>query len=176
MSNILNKGVYENNNANLVYVGTWGSFVKQLKSYVYSEIKGDSLSFSFSGTGFNWYTHTNAWRGYAQVYIDSVKVQVIDCYSESEVSNVKIYSSNTLENSIHTVKIEVMGEGRKSAQAYKVAIGEIEILEEITQTEDECNEEVDKKVDELKTVLLNRIQDLTAEIELLKEEVENFNV
>lgn len=43
MSNILTKGVYENNNANLVYVGTWGSFVKELKSYVYSEIKGDSL-------------------------------------------------------------------------------------------------------------------------------------
>ena len=101
---------------------------------------------------------------------------MIDCYSESEVSNVKIYSSNTLENSIHTVKIEVMGEGRKSAQAYKVAIGQIEILEEITQTEDECNEEVDKKVDELKTALLNKIQDLTKEIELLKEEVENFNV
>ena len=143
---------------------------------MYSEIKCEFISFSFSGNGFNWYTHINAWRGHAQIYIDAVKVQVIDCYSESEAVNVKIYSSNLLEDSIHTIKIEVMGEGRKSAQAYKVAIGQIEILEEITQTEDKCNEEVDKKVDELKTVLLNRIQDLTAEIELLKEEVENFNV
>ena len=84
--------------------------------------------FHISGNGFNLYTHTNAWRGHAQIYIDAVKAQVIDCYSESEAVNVKIYSSNLLEDSIHTIKIEVMGEGRKSEQAYKVAIGQIEIL------------------------------------------------
>lgn len=47
MSNVLTKGIYENNNENLVYVGAWGSFVKDLKSYLYSEIKGDSILFSY---------------------------------------------------------------------------------------------------------------------------------
>lgn len=176
MSSVLTKGVYENNNENLVYVGTWGSFVKDSKSYKYSEIKGDTVSFSFEGSGFIWYTHTNAWRGYAQVYIDNIKIEVIDSYSINEVGNVKIYSINTLENKTHTVKIEVVGEKRSESQAYKVAIGQIEILEEVSQTEDDCNKEIDKNIEQLRITLLNKIQNLTTEIERLKEEIEKFNL
>ena len=134
MSDILTKGIYDNKNSALVYVGTWGSFVKEGLTMIFSSTKGSYLEFSFLGTGFRWYTQTNAWRGLAKVYIDSVEKATIDTYSASEVMNVLAYEVDNLSNETHTVKIEVLGQGNSKAIEYKVVIYNIEILGNETTT------------------------------------------
>lgn len=134
MSVILTNGVYENSNEALNYVGTWGNFIKNGVTMVYSETKGDYLEFSFYGTGFKWYTHTNAWRGMAKVYIDDTEKATIDTYSAAEVMNVLAYEIYNLSNETHTVKIEVLGQGNYNSLEYKVVIYNIEILQNSTSS------------------------------------------
>ena len=134
MSVILTNGVYENSNEALNYVGTWGNFIKNGVTMVYSETKGDYLEFSFYGTGFKWYTHTNAWRGMAKVYIDDTEKATIDTYSAAEVMNVLAYEIYNLSNETHTVKIEVLGQGNSNSLEYKVVIYNIEILQNSTSS------------------------------------------
>ena len=159
------KGSYNNDNSNLKYIGTWGNFIKNGFTMIYSETKGNYMEFSFLGTGFKWYTHTNEWRGFAKVYIDSIEKEVIDCYSESEIMDVIVYSTDNLDLQTHIVKIEVLEEGNSKTYANKIVIEKIEVLQNIT-TEEYKTKLNDKKL-KLEELVENQTQ---LEEEILKLE------
>ena len=135
MDNVLTKGIYNNSDPALKYTGTWGTFLKQGDTMVYSSTKGDYLYFAFMGTGFTWYSQINAWRGKAKVYIDGIDKGIVDTYSENEFQQVAIYSINDLSDNEHTCKIEVLGQKSNNSLECKVVIYKIEILDD-DKTED----------------------------------------
>ncbi len=112
----------KNNDVNLKYSGSWGSFVKESENIKYSASKGAYVELTFNGTSVEFYTHTNAWRGMADVYIDGIKVTTIDTYSKEEVSNVLIFKKTDLSEGEHILKIEVNGRKNSLAIENKVAI------------------------------------------------------
>ena len=85
---------------------------------------------NFVGNKIRFYTHTNAWRGKANIYIDDIKVDVIDTYSQKEIMDVLAYESEELGYGNHKIKIEVLGEKRQVAFEPKIAIYRFEIDEE----------------------------------------------
>ena len=125
--------IIKNNNKILNYVGTFETFKKENETVVSSNVKGSYIEFKFTGTGFKYYAHTNAWRGIANIYIDDVKKEEIDLYSQNEVKNVLLFEINNLDPKQHTVKIEVKGEKRSISKATKITLMylDLDIVEEI---------------------------------------------
>ena len=162
------KGSYKNQDKNLKYIGTWGTFIKNGLTMMYSLTKGDNMQFSFLGTGFKWHTETNAWRGMAKVYIDDVEEEIIDSYSDVEAMDVVGYSIENLAMNTHTVKIEVLAQGNSKAIEYKVVVAKVEILQNITT--EEMEKSLDSKKIELQG-LLNNEEQLNNEIKVLEDEI-----
>ena len=98
----------KNDNEKLNYVGNFGTFSKEGEIIKYSQNKGDYVELNFIGNKVRYYTHTNAWRGKANIYIDDIKIDTIDTYSQEEMMDVLVYESEELEYGEHKIKIEVL--------------------------------------------------------------------
>ena len=120
----------KNDNEKLNYVGNFGTFSKEGKVIKCSQNKGDYVELNFIGNKVRFYTHTNAWRGKTNIYIDDIKVDIIDTYSQEEMMDVLAYESEELGYRNHKIKIEVLGEKREVAHEAKIAIYRFEVDEE----------------------------------------------
>ena len=120
----------KNNNEKINYIGNFGTFSKEGEIIKYSQNKGDYVELSFIGNKVRFYSHTNAWRGKANIYIDNIKVGTIDTYSQEEMMDVLAYESEELGYRNHKIKIEVLDEKREVAREPKIAIYRFEIDEE----------------------------------------------
>ena len=120
----------KNDNEKINYVGNFGTFSKEGEIIKCSQNKGDYVELNFIGNKVRFYTHTNAWRGKANIYIDNTKIDTIDTYSQEEKMNVLVYESEELGYGEHKIKIEVLGEKRGEAHEPKIAIYKFEIDEE----------------------------------------------
>ena len=120
----------KNDNENLNYIGSFGSFSKEGETIKFSQNKGDYVELNFIGNKVRFYSHTNAWRGKANIYIDDINVDTIDTYSQEETLDVLVYESEELGYGNHKIKIEVLGEKREAAFEPKIAIYRFEVDEE----------------------------------------------
>ena len=120
----------KNDNENLNYVGNFGTFSKEGEVVKYSQNKGDYVELNFIGNKVRFYTHTNAWRGKANIYIDDIKINTLDMYSQEEMMDVLAYESEELGYRNHKIKLEVLDEKREVAREPKIAIYRFEIDEE----------------------------------------------
>ena len=141
----------KNDNENLNYVGNFGTFSKEGETIKYSQNKGDYVELNFTGNKIRFYTHANAWRGKANIYIDDIKADVIDTYSQKEMMDVLAYESEELGYGNHKIKIEVLGEKREAACEPKIAIYRFEVDEEKSNILDLT--ELKAIVAELKTLI-----------------------
>jgi hypothetical protein len=82
---------------------------------------GPTLSFQFKGTGISWYGTKGPASGKAYVYIDGSKKATIDLYRSSTAYRQKLWTSATLSNAVHTIKIVVVGSKRSTAKGYDVS-------------------------------------------------------
>jgi hypothetical protein len=82
---------------------------------------GATLTFQFKGTGITWYGTKGPSFGKAYVYIDNVNKGALDLYRSSAAYRQKIWSSATLSNGVHTIKIVVYGTKRSAAKGYDVS-------------------------------------------------------
>jgi hypothetical protein len=82
---------------------------------------GAALSFQFRGTGISWYGTKGKTYGKAYVYIDNVKKATIDLYRSGTAYRQKLWTSATLTNGLHTIKIVVAGSKRSAAKGYDVS-------------------------------------------------------
>ena len=120
----------KNDNKKINYVGNFGTFSKEGEVIKCSQNKGDYVELNFTGNKVRFYTHINAWRGKANIYIDDIKTGTIDTYSQEEMMNVLAYESEELGYGEHKIKIEVLGEKREIAHESKIAIYRFEVDEE----------------------------------------------
>lgn len=125
-----------NDNENLYYIGNFDTFIKGNENIKYSETKGDYVKLKFVGNKIRFYTHVNAWRGKAKIYIDDIEVKIVDTYSQDEVANILAFESENLNYGNHSIKIEVLGEKNEKSNASKVAIYRFEIDDEKPNEED----------------------------------------
>lgn len=126
----------DNNNSLLNYNGKFENVIKENKIIKISNEKDAYVSFSFSGTKFRFYSHTNAWRGFAKIYIDDIEIDNVDLYSENEILDILVYESDVLDYRDHTVKIQVTGDKNELAKEAKIAIYRFEIDDEKPSEED----------------------------------------
>ena len=145
----------KNDNEKLNYVGNFGTFSKEGEIIKYSQNKGDYVELNFIGNKVRFYSHTNAWRGKANIYIDDIKTGTIDTYSQEEMLDVLAYESEELSYGSHTIKIEISGEKNEKSNAAKIAIYRFEIDDE-KPSEGETNldlTELKAIVEELKSIM-----------------------
>ena len=115
----LSPGTYEESNSAFKYNGTW----KNESSNIYSQQKGkysltkdDSVEFYFNGCGFDLISATAPSGGKANLYIDNVLVSTIDFYSPNYNGNQLLFSTRSLDNGTHLVKLEVLGTKNPSSK------------------------------------------------------------
>ncbi|HEY3338405.1 MAG TPA: Ig-like domain-containing protein [Propionicimonas sp.] len=80
-----------------------------------------SLSFTFRGTGVTWYGVKGSKSGKAAVYIDGVKKKTVDLYASRTSYRQKLWASTTISNTVHTIKVVILGSKRSKAKGYEVA-------------------------------------------------------
>jgi hypothetical protein len=80
-----------------------------------------ALSFKFRGTGITWYGVKGTKSGKAAVYIDGVKKTTVDLYASKTSYRQKLWVSTTISNTVHTIKVVVLGSKRTKAKGYEVA-------------------------------------------------------
>ena len=75
----------------------------------YTNVKGASCQFTFSGTGITWIGVKNIDAGEADVYIDDAFQATVDTYSAARLSQQKLFTKTGLPPGKHTIKIVVKG-------------------------------------------------------------------
>jgi sugar lactone lactonase YvrE len=89
--------------------------------YSRSRFTSSAVSFTFHGTGIDWYTIAAPSMGIASVYVDGVLKATIDNYAATEVFNVR-RGIRGLSNATHTMKIVVTGRKNTKASATFVCV------------------------------------------------------
>jgi large repetitive protein len=82
---------------------------------------GPSYTVSFTGTGITWYGTKTSSSGKANVYVDGVKKASVDLYKSSTGYMASIWSSASLANGNHTLRIVLTGTKRSSSKGYDVS-------------------------------------------------------
>ncbi|MBB6450387.1 hypothetical protein HNR44_002370 [Geomicrobium halophilum] len=127
-----NRTIHADNNA-LIYEGSWeeSNLDEHSQSLAYySNQTGDSVTFTFQGTGFQWYGYKGTGQGMAEIYIDHELVDTVDSYSNDSAFQELIYEIDDLEEDIYTVEIIVSEDANEAAQNQNVHIDHFETLGE----------------------------------------------
>jgi alpha-L-fucosidase len=66
---------------------------------------GDSVSYTFTGTGIQYITETYTDEGNVDVYIDGTLKKTVSAYSSARVAQVVLYSISNLVSGMHTIKL-----------------------------------------------------------------------
>ncbi|KAJ3558500.1 hypothetical protein NM688_g890 [Phlebia brevispora] len=116
---------YDSSSRLLHYSGNW----KELYSsgYVRNTLKttsqaGASMSFSFTGTGVEWFGSTDRWHGVARVYIDGKLIQHVDAWSSKTRRQQRLFWNFDLAPGRHTLKIVNSGEKRNKSKGTKLDV------------------------------------------------------
>ncbi len=80
---------------------------------------------TFKGTGVDWYATKTPSSGQARVYIDGADRGAIDLYAASITYGAKVYSSPTLSDGMHTLRIVITGTKRAAATGTDVSLDRI---------------------------------------------------
>ncbi len=130
VSSILKPGIYEENAKELVYSGNWkesSSSRSSGSSMVFSSNPGDSVKFSFEGTGFKFISSTGIYRSFAKITVDG-KVYDVDTYSSKDIFKNQVFDLRGLPYGVHNVTIEVSSRANSESRSKIVALDAIEIL------------------------------------------------
>jgi hypothetical protein len=102
---------YDQTDPNIVKTGTWadyGSPLSYLASYGRSSTASASATIWFTGTQLDYIAFKGTTTGYADIYLDGVKVTgttPINLYSSPVAYQQNVWSTGPLPNALHSVKI-----------------------------------------------------------------------
>jgi hypothetical protein len=105
---------YDDTNAALTYSGTFTHATGYASDYdgteSWSDIAGNTVSFTFTGTSVQWITSLANNHGYANIYLDGTLVASnVDTYASSSVNQYAAYTASGLSYGSHTLEIYVDG-------------------------------------------------------------------
>ncbi|MBA2560210.1 MAG: hypothetical protein H0V07_10055 [Propionibacteriales bacterium] len=90
-------------------------------TYRASNVEGNTVRFSFSGTSVRWLTRQGPAQGKASVTIDGANKGVVDTYDSTNTSAA--VSFNGLASSSHSIVIKVLGKKNADSSNSRVAVG-----------------------------------------------------
>jgi hypothetical protein len=90
-------------------------------SFAEDDLSGASFSFTFRGTGVDWYTVLGPDQGRAKVLVDGKLVKTIDGFAKQTTFGAK-RSVGGLADGVHTLRIVVLGQSRPAATGSLVSI------------------------------------------------------
>ena len=101
---------YEQADARIVKTGVWSDFVRAAASggsYGRSITSGADATITFTGTRLDWIAMEGTTTGLADVYVDGVLVTLtpIDLHSAAAAYQVRVWTTGTLSNTTHVVRI-----------------------------------------------------------------------
>lgn len=93
----------------ITYTGTWShSANRGLGEYQndvhYTKTNGDSVSYTFNGTGIDYVTDTYSDEGHVSFYIDGVLKATVSCVSSTRAVQQAVFSATGLASGSHTLK------------------------------------------------------------------------
>ena len=98
---------------NVKYEGTWGTYT-QNPSYNYSEhyteTKGATAIFTFTGSQVRFFGYQRNDLGKADILLDGKVVHVADCFSDYTGYDTLVYESDELPHGQHTLTVRVRGD------------------------------------------------------------------
>ncbi|QBJ74552.1 cellulosome anchor protein [Clostridium chauvoei] len=124
----LTVGSYSNTAAGLNYTSNWNNVPD---SQAYTNTASESMSFTFEGTGFAWYSVVAPNRGIADVYIDDQFVKSVDTYSQDVIADFKAFEISNLNNSKHTAKIVASNRKNDASSDFYISIKSIDVFDKI---------------------------------------------
>ncbi|KAI0664680.1 copper radical oxidase [Cubamyces menziesii] len=106
---------YDSSSPLLHYTGTWSESFSS--AYVQKSIRstseaGAAMTFTFTGTGIEWFGNQDKRHGVAQVFIDGKPIQEVDAFNEASRKQQRIFWVFDLPQGKHTIKI--VNTGQKS--------------------------------------------------------------
>ncbi|MGW2718533.1 hypothetical protein [Streptomyces sp. NPDC001492] len=98
----------------ITYTGSWSSSSGRNFGDLYNDVhatttNGDSVSYTFTGTGIDVLSETNSDEGGIDVYIDGAKVQSVSASGSSRLAQQVVASVSGLAKGQHTIKLVKTG-------------------------------------------------------------------
>ena len=87
---------------------------------------GAQARYSFTGTAVQWVGNRDMRSGIADVYLDGMRVAIIDTYSSVPKPNVVLYSATGLSNASHLLAIQVESKRNPAAQDAAISVGDFD--------------------------------------------------
>ncbi len=100
--------------------GQWNDGNNYLGTETYSETKGATVTFKFTGTKARYRGHKRNDLGYANIYIDGVLQDSINLYNSTLIRDTILYESGELAQGEHSLKVEVNGSSDLSSSGFEV--------------------------------------------------------
>lgn len=112
-------------NPAIAYTGTWTSALAT--GYIegdqhYTSTNGNYAQLTFTGTSVQWIGPKNSDMGIAQVYIDGTLASSVDLYASTWLKQQTLFTSATLSNAPHTIKIVATNTKNATSTGYSVAV------------------------------------------------------
>jgi beta-galactosidase GanA len=130
---------YDDTDPALQYVGSWSHVANQgytggdyQNTESFSNVAGDSMSVTFTGTGIQWIGSQTGNHGLADVYLDGVKQATVDCSGNAD--QVVLFQKSGLSPGSHTLRIVVDGTHSPSSTDNFVSIDAINVPASTTVT------------------------------------------
>ncbi|MFF1723690.1 hypothetical protein [Streptomyces sviceus] len=98
----------------ITYTGSWSSSSGRNLGDLYNDVhatttNGDSVSYTFTGTGIDVLSETNSDEGGIDVYIDGTKIQSVSAAGSSRLAQQVVASVSGLAKGQHTIKLVKTG-------------------------------------------------------------------
>ena len=98
----------------ITYTGSWSSSSGRGLGDLYNDVhstsaNGDSVSYTFTGTGIDVLSETNSDEGGIDVYVDGAKVQSVSASASSRLAQQVVASVSGLAKGQHTIKLVKTG-------------------------------------------------------------------
>ncbi|MCL2342665.1 MAG: hypothetical protein FWC62_02045, partial [Firmicutes bacterium] len=115
----------DDSSASVAYNGSWSTW-NDASDYLTTEhnsnVTGDFVQYTFTGTSVEWIGAKFNTYGNADVYIDGSYAGTVDCYNSSKLCQQILFRETGLSNTSHTIKIVVKGTKNDSSSGYYVDI------------------------------------------------------
>ena len=113
------------NYSDAVATGSW-TVVYDVGAYKNERLRtgtyGDSIEFTFTGTGIKWFDAACESKGIAEVYIDGELKSIADSHSDIHLNQKEIYRETGLGNGTHTIKIVCLCKAGGNSDGFEIGV------------------------------------------------------
>ena len=121
----------DDNHSSVVYDENW-SFKTGGDGYMttdhFTSAKDAEVVFDFKGDNVRFYGFTGKDKGIADIYIDDVLIESVDCYSPSLQTDTLLFESDELTEGNHTIKVVNGGQNNPNSSGTALNIDAFEYI------------------------------------------------